>query len=212
MKNIIFLFLFASLVSCKKTEINRVSPPVIDSVVPKYIKNNEELFVTLKLGSVSSSSNIRVKIDDMEIPGQFGGNGFTIKFKVPNNFFSEQKISSNIQIIVDGQESPKVERAIFSEFYPRLDFSTTEVIKKGEELTIYGYNFSSEINKNTIQFLNAKGSFDNGIITYSDEEVIKVIIPQTAVTGNFVANIIAKDLKNKVVILDSSKPVRVLNN
>ncbi|RNL53409.1 IPT/TIG domain-containing protein [Pedobacter jejuensis] len=212
MKNVLYVFLIAALLSCKKTEVNKISPPVIESVLPKYIKNSDELFVILKLGSISLSSDIRVKIDGVEIPGQFGGNGFTIKFKVPTNFFSDQKICADIQVIVNGQESQKIEKAILSEFYPRFDVSTPEVIRKGEELTIYGYNFSSEVNKNNIQFLNAAGTFDNGIITYSDQEVIKVKVPTTAVSGSFVVSVITKDLKNRVVVLDSPKSIRVLNN
>lgn len=215
-QSIFFAFFFLQLIfllfSCKKEQ--RVIPdfiPNIQSISPTYVKNGGEVSVIIKGVSVFNAySTIQAKLNGQLVEAKVGGYSQEIKVKVPDNFFTENNKVSTLQVIVDGKESLIAAPAFYAETYPRFDTFTPEIVSKGEEITIYGYNFIPDASKNKVSFGDGNNGVLFGEITSITTEQIKVKVPQNAVSGEFLVTAETGDKLYKIALLFPNKSLRIL--
>ncbi|WP_316823099.1 IPT/TIG domain-containing protein [Pedobacter gandavensis] len=209
--SLIVLFFVVFVMSCKKTAQPEVSLiPEIESVNPIYARNEEEVSVQFKGVGINNTSKINIKINKVELAAQYSGYHNVVKFKIPKSFFSSTTLVSSLEVEINGKTSKKVDNAIYSNFFPKLDRFIPNIARIGDEVTIYGYNFMPDTNKTSVSFFGNNNTSLKGKVTYIDPEVIKVIVPANAETNTIAVITGTNDVNYSVVPLLFTENIRIL--
>lgn len=213
-KKLVFVFCMMASLSCKRDQTNDLNfKPTVLSIYPNAVNNGDEVSVTFKGISADKRSTIlSVKTEDFEAKANFIGYPNIVNFRVPNELFNINKIASpNLRINIEGYMSENGPPVI-SSFYPKLDRFSPEVLRPGEELNIYGYNFNADAAKNKVTVLmKTSNATQNAEIIYTDTELIKVKIPDLPSGDAYILlDVRTNDPNYPMVILSSEKLIRIL--